>query len=101
VELADPPPANEFLWAEVRAARLESGRAPAAAAESEQAGAPQAAAERLGAHAVAADGGPPNGTGEAGLLYLLPGQAVPVFADPAGGLVAAGVNLHPLALRWR
>ncbi|HEU4578679.1 MAG TPA: HEAT repeat domain-containing protein [Polyangiaceae bacterium] len=101
VELADPPPANEFLWAEVRAARLESGRAPAAAAESEQAGAPQAAAERLGARAVAADDGPPNGTGEAGLLYLLPGQAVPVFADPAGVLVAAGVNLHPLALRWR
>jgi hypothetical protein len=98
VELADPPSGNEFLWAEVRAASPEPRRPPAVA---EGARAPQSAAERLGAPEVRADDGPPNGTGAAGLLYLLPGQALPVFADAAGVLVAAGVNLHPLALRWR
>lgn len=39
--------------------------------------------------------------GEAGLLHLLPGQALPVFADATGLLVVAGVNFRPLALRWR
>jgi hypothetical protein len=84
----------------VRAAPAEPQRAPAASAESDLTTAPRAAAERLGARAVPADDGP-SGAGEIGLLHLLPGQALPVFADAAGLLVVAGVNLHPLALRWR
>jgi len=33
-------------------------------------------------------------------LHLVPGLAVPVFADAAGLLIVAGVSTHPLALRW-
>jgi hypothetical protein len=69
VALGDPPPGNEFLWAELRS-EAEPGPTP-----------PQA--------------------GEPGLLHVVPGLAVPVFADAAGLLVVAGVSAHPLALRWQ
>ena len=39
--------------------------------------------------------------GATGLLHVAPGLALPVFADPAGILVVAGVSVNPLALRWQ
>jgi len=103
VELADPPSGNEFLWAEVRAAPTEPRALGTAGAEPEPQQAPAAGAESAPTSVppAAERPGPGSGVGEAGLLHLLPGQALPVFADPAGLLVVAGVNLHPLALRWR
>jgi hypothetical protein len=101
VVLADPPPGHEFLWAEVRATPADPQRAPAAGAESARTSSPRAAAERLGVPGVPAHDGPSSGAGEAGLLHLLPGQALPVFADASGLLVVSGVNLRLLALRWR
>jgi len=44
---------------------------------------------------------PGPGRGASGLLHVAPGLALPVFADPAGILLVAGVSVHPLALRWQ
>jgi len=39
--------------------------------------------------------------GASGLLHVAPGLALPIFADPGGILVVAGVSVRPLALRWQ
>jgi HEAT repeat protein len=46
-------------------------------------------------------GAPKTKTNAVGLLHVLPGLALPVFADAAGILVAAGVGVEPLGLRWQ
>jgi hypothetical protein len=86
VQLGDPPPGTDFLWAELRSAPAQ----------------PEAPALPAGAPPTPAPGPstPPGQAGEPGLLHVVPGLAVPVFADPAGLLVVAGVSPHPLALRW-
>lgn len=50
---------------------------------------------------VGSAGEPGPSAGATGLLHVAPGLAVPVFADPAGILVVAGVSAEPLALRWQ
>jgi hypothetical protein len=47
------------------------------------------------------DAKPAEGSASEGLLLVAPGLGLPVFADPAGLLVVAGVDLNPLALRWQ
>jgi hypothetical protein len=84
VQLGDPPPGNDFLWAELRSV-------PAELESSAPAGPATAPLESPAA---------PSQAGEPGLLHLVPGLAVPVFADAAGLLIVAGVSTHPLALRW-
>ncbi|MEY2933079.1 MAG: hypothetical protein RL033_3828, partial [Pseudomonadota bacterium] len=81
VELRDPPPGNQAFWTE-----LPSLPNP---------GSEQAAAAQPPPPAVAAAGG------AVGLLHVLPGLALPVFADAAGILVVAGLSSQPLALRWQ
>jgi HEAT repeat protein len=90
MELGDPPPGNEFLWAELRAESEPPEPKPA----------PATPAGAGSSEPGAAPAGPTQG-GEPGLLHVVPGLALPVFADAAGLLVVAGVSVHPLALRWR
>lgn len=80
VELRDPPPGNEAFWIELPSLPSPVGE-QAAAAQPQQ--------------AVAA------ASGAVGLLHVLPGLSLPVFADAAGILVVAGVDSQPLALRWQ
>jgi hypothetical protein len=89
VQLDDPAAGGEFLWAELRGS---------SAAQGEPAGGEAAPA------APATEPTPPTeprAASEPGLLHVVPGLALPVFADAAGILVVAGVNAHPLSLRWR
>ncbi|MEO8182786.1 MAG: HEAT repeat domain-containing protein [Deltaproteobacteria bacterium] len=86
--LGDPPPSNEFLWAELLS-------------ESEPSEPKAALAAPVGAVSLAVALPAPAQAGEPGLLHVVPGLALPVFADAAGLLVVAGVSVHPLALRWR
>lgn len=90
VELRDPPAGHEALWTEVPLAA--SPRAEPAPAAPEATGAVSAAS---------AVGARPARAGAVGLLHVLPGLALPVFADAAGTLVVAGVGTRPLALRWQ
>jgi hypothetical protein len=88
VELRDPPPGHESLWTEVAASPQpeRTTTVPEAAGATSNAPASGALAARSGA---------------AGVLHVLPGLGLPVFADGAGTLVVAGVGGEPLALHWR
>ncbi len=89
VELRDPAPGHEALWAQLLSPASPTSEQSAAREQ------PLAAAGATSATAT------PAQPGEVGILHVLPGLALPVFADPAGVLVVAGAGIEPLALRWQ
>jgi HEAT repeat protein len=103
VELRDPPPGDEAMWAQLPA-QPSPPREQAVAAQPHQIAAAQPH-QTVAAQPHQAVAAQPHQTvaatsGAVGLLHVLPGLALPVFADTAGILVVAGVS-QPLALRWQ